>query len=556
MSLEVKYIDVPRGAQATAQADSLYGQPFSEPQQVLTGAQDTAWASLEPGSWRLDGSRSLLEDTPENAGWWSVERSGADGSFSEPPSITVSFPEPYTATGLTFVFWPAMEQWCRRIRVIWYNNQTVLADITANPDGARWVLSHTVEGFDRIQIQLLATNRPGQFAKLQLLQIGQDILFGPEELVEVKLLNEADPSLCQISVDTMKIQIRDRKHHGLAPQKHQRMELYRGGELTAVQYIVDADREDTDRLRFSCQSVIGLLEDTHLGGMYNGIALNTLLRDVLGDFAFLTDAAFSDITITGYLPVQTRREALQQIAFAIGALVTSQGDGTIRLLPPDRHVRGVFAPGDIFSGATVSKQAQLGRVELYSHRFIPVQEEETLLDSEEVNGEEVLFVFSQPHHSYSVTGGSITGSGANWVRLTAAGTVTLKGKKYSHNTRLHAKRNPLATALDAGNVVTVEQATLIHAGNVQEALERLYETQQSNHTLTQDAVITGQRAGQMVSSLNPWGTATEGIITAMDSTFTQTGQTANVTIRGTEVGLKSVCHYAGSLNAGDMEVPC
>ena len=151
---------------------------------------------------------------------------------------------------------------------------------------------------------------------------------------------------------------------------------------------------------------------------------------------------------------------------------------------------------------------------------------------------EMLFVFSQPHHSYTVTGGSITGSGANWVRLTAAGTVTLKGKKYSHNTRLHTKRNPMATALDAGNVVTVEQATLIHAGNVQQALERLYEAKRNSHTLTQGAVITGQRAGQMVSSVNPWGTATEGFITAMDSTFTQTGQTANVTILGTEVDME------------------
>ena len=44
MSLEVKYIDVPKGAQEAAQADSLYGQPFSHTRQVLTGAPDTAWA--------------------------------------------------------------------------------------------------------------------------------------------------------------------------------------------------------------------------------------------------------------------------------------------------------------------------------------------------------------------------------------------------------------------------------------------------------------------------------------------------------------------------------
>jgi hypothetical protein len=83
-------------------------------------------------------------------------------------------------------------------------------------------------------------------------------------------------------------------------------------------------------------------------------------------------------------------------------------------------------------------------------------------------------------------------------------------------------------------VVSVENATLIHAGNADGALDRLYAFHTLNHVLKQDAVITGQTAGQKVRSSNPWGSATVGYITAMESAFTNTGHTASVTIRGKE----------------------
>jgi hypothetical protein len=143
----------------------------------------------------------------------------------------------------------------------------------------------------------------------------------------------------------------------------------------------------------------------------------------------------------------------------------------------------------------------------------------------------------------------------NWVKLTAEGAVTLSGKKYLHNASVHTKANSAATAAEQGNTVTVEGVTLIHTGNVEQALQRLLAAQKMTGTLTQDAVISGQQAGQRVSSENPWGTATEGYITRMDSTFTQSGQTAEVTIRGMEVALQCVFYYAGELFAGDEEVP-
>lgn len=533
MSLSVKYIDVPIGAQEEASAAFTTSQPFSNAAQLTAGSADTPFATLEPSSWSLDGSRVLFDEAPENVGWWSKERTDDNGRFVEPPVITISFPQPYTSTGLTFIFWPSMGQWCNEVEVSWYNGQELLAQIVANPDTAKWVLTQAVEGFDKIQISLLGTNIPGQFAKIQQIQIGHVVVFLQDELVRVSLLNEIDPSLCELSIDTMKVEILEKKDRFLIPQKNQSMYLYRDDEQIASQYITDSSRENQRFYTFSCQSAVGRLEDDFLGGIYNGYPVDNLLSTVLEGFN-ADWTSFSGKTVTGHLPVCTRREALQQIAFAIGAVVTTQGDGMIRLSPLKDSVDAEFTGKDIFSGAKVVREAQTAAVQIIAHSYAESTEEETLINNEKITGENVLYIFSAPHYGYSIVGGDLVDSGENWVRITATGPVTLTGKKYIHSTAVHKKENPYATATEKGNIVSVENATLIHAGNVEEAINRLFEYNTLKNVLTQEVVVTDQKAGQKAKSGNPWGTVTVGYITSMESEFTNTGHTASITIRGKE----------------------
>lgn len=533
MSLSVKYIDVPLGAQEEATAVSTPAQPFSTAEQITAGATDTAWATLEPSGWALDGSRALFDETPENVGWWSKERTGDNGRFAEPPIITVSFPQPYTSTGLTFIFWPSMGQWCNEIGVTWYNGETILAQTVANPDNAKWVLTHAVEGFNKIEISLLSTNVPGQFAKVQQIQVGHVVVFLQDELVRVSLLNEIDPSLCELSADTMKVEILEKKDRFLIPQRNQAMYLYRDDEQIATQYITDSSRENQRYYTFNCQSAVGRLEADFLGGIYNGYPVDDLLSAVLEGFS-ADWMPFSGKTVTGYLPVCTRREALQQIAFAISAVVTTQGDGNIKLVPLQDFGNAEFTGNDIFSGAKVSREAQTAAVQLFVHRYAEGAEEEKLLDNEEIDGENVLYIFSAPHHNYSIDGGNLVDSGENWVRITASGPVTLTGKNYVHSTSVRRRENPFATAAEKGNIVSVENATLIHSGNADDTMDRLFEYHTLKNVLTQEVVVTDQKAGQKARSGNPWGTVTVGYITSMDSEFTNTGHTAGITIRGKE----------------------
>lgn len=553
MSLNINYIDAPEGAQDNAVAVGVNANAISDPALIISGAPDVPYATLEPGVWKLDGSMRILPDNPK-PGWWSSTRSGEDGKFSVVPKITISFPTPYASTGFTFTFSPETEQWCNEIHVRWYNGQNLLIDKTYYPDSAMWELSEAVESFDRLEIELLATNTPEQFAKLRRIEIGKNILFSADEIASVRLVNEIDPTLCTLPVDTMAFDIHDMQRRSLLPQENQRIEMIHNGKVRAVHYIKSSTRKSESDYSIQCQSIVGLLNDEFLGGLYQDKLVRELLTEILREWQYDLDISFEHKTLTGYIPVCTQREALQQVAFAIGALVTTQDSSKIRLIPIPSAVGATFTDSSIITGGSVKTASRYARVEVQAHSYIPSEDLEKLINEEEVDGENILFTFPYPHYDYEITGGTITGYGDNWITVTASDLVTVSAKTYTHNTRNHVRINPEATAKERGNYISVKDATLINSGNVQEAVDRLYAAVQRRQTVNQPVIVSAQKAGQIASSRTPWGTIARGFISTMDSTITQTGHIANIQIQGIEVQLESVWLYSGEIYSGGQEV--
>lgn len=572
MSLQVKYIDAPPGAQQDMTVSTEHANTMAVPEQLAGGAADTPWATLEAFGWPLDGSRDLIPEDPavgfwsaevtdESAGVLGVNRLGRfllgkkepTAQFATPPIITLRFSETFTATGITFLFSGSADEWCSQMRIQWYNGQTLLAERTVYPDAARWVLPQMVEGFDQIKIELIKTNKPGHFAKVQMIEIGQTIVFDREELTQVHLVNEIDPTLSKLTVDTMTVRIQDKHGRTLYPQENQKMELSRNGKLLATQYIADSTRQSRGGYSFSCQSAIGLLEDTFLGGLYNDAPVGDVVADIL-DGRQYDLGVFSESRISGYLPVCTRREALQQVAFAIGAVITTQGTDTVRFCALPETASGVVTKGKIFVGGSVETIPRFYKIAADAHSYTPTDAVVTLIENEALLGDDILLTFDEPHHSYAITGGTINRSGANWVRIRASGLVTLTGKKYLHSAVRHTRRNTLATVAERNNVQTIDSATLVHSGNVQDVLTRLFRFAQLRQTISQEAVIESQHAGQMVSMEDAWGAVVQGYISVMESDLTQGGHTAAVTVIGQHRQPNAVYRYSGEIHAGDTEV--
>ncbi len=566
--IELHYLDIAPDMEKNLTFSAENVQNTRELDSLHQLGERPVFATCEWDGWPLDGSRKLMD--ADHPPVWSREMSGvrsgflgagalgsftldsADCALETPPFIEVKVSRSCTVPGITFVFSPR-GHWCRKLELHLYLGEEQVYGKILYPDAPRWIFPARDLRFDRLTVRLLETDTPGCYAKLSRLYLGRALVFGYGETESVQLVNEADPTLDALTVDTMTVEVQDLQQRELSPKQDQRMELYRDGQLLASHYIESCTRRDRHHYTFRCRSLVGQLEDTFLGGMYEKTPIKTLLTEILQDVPFEMDAALENIRISGYLPVCTRRQALQQVAFAAGAVVSTRGVRGVRLSVLAQQVSGTFQAQTQFRDGAVETVAGISRIEAVAHKYTPSREEVTLVEEEYFNGTDILLTFTEPYHSYKISGGTLLEQGVNHIRLSATGEVTVKACPYRHTTVRHSRIFNPGQGTNRNQIRKVEQATLVHAGNVVQILNRLGAVYALQQTLTQTVVVDGQFAGQQVVLADPFGGLVKGYITAMESELTPGGQTARITLMGQLAVPQIAVGYAGMLYAGEKE---
>ena len=105
-------------------------------------------------------------------------------------------------------------------------------------------------------------------------------------------------------------------------------------------------------------------------------------------------------------------------------------------------------------------------------------------------------------------------------------------------------------------MVTVEDATLVTAQNVDEVLTRLYDVYLLRSTVTEDIVLGEQQAGEMTITEKPWPGQLLGYITQIDADYTRSGKTAKITVLGRDVARSGVYGFAGDMFSGEEVLLC
>lgn len=113
-------------------------------------------------------------------------------------------------------------------------------------------------------------------------------------------------------------------------------------------YLEDWSNRSENVKEFVCVDILGILDKyTYLGGIWlTAITVGELVADVLESIGvgYDIDPDLAAVELTGWLPIMTAREALQQIAFAAGAYVLSARNDSIvmgRLTQVSQTVSGV-----------------------------------------------------------------------------------------------------------------------------------------------------------------------------------------------------------------------
>ena len=117
------------------------------------------------------------------------------------------------------------------------------------------------------------------------------------------------------------------------------MDCYSNDSLVGRYYFDSYKQTGKNKYTLYGISVIGLLANQkHYGGMYLEASLSTVIEDILSGYPYTIDASIANNTITGYLPIASKRDNLQQVLFAVGATISNNAQGILQIQPMSNTV--------------------------------------------------------------------------------------------------------------------------------------------------------------------------------------------------------------------------
>ena len=488
MSVKLIYKDVAPGADKDATATASASESFADVSQIPFGVETPAIATGELNGWGLSHDYQILDKQP--FAFWSKERSGADCVFATPPTITLSFAKQYTATGLSVRFAPESMDYCSQINVTWYQDGAIKHNGTYYPDSPNYIIEEKVDAFDKLLFSFEKTNLPGKRLKVERIMVGVVREFGADELTGVNFLNEISPISDVIPANVLDATFRSKDNIDFVFQRKQPVEGYNGSELIGVYYIESGKRRGARDYTIACSDITGVWDiEEYSGGMWiNDTPLTDILTEIYGGLEYFDiSPEYTASTLRGYIEPGTKRTALQQIAFALGAIVDTAGTDKVKLFPPKVGEGEAIPAAQTYVGGAVEVADKVTEVTVTAYVFFDERPEE--------------------NQQY----------------------IEFNGVKYRYYTETKHAYNPNSVASDLPNKIKFDKSYLVNLSNAQTLADKIMVHYARRERYAFKHILDGQEPGGRAVVTKPWGGEASGNITKMSISVT------GITVSDTEM---------------------
>ena len=476
MSGRIVYKDISPGAsEAAVYSGTLIDADKSVPSRLSEGVANPNIATLELNRWLLNGTREIYQT--QVFGLFSSVVSGADGVFAAAPTLTINFPQQFSGVGLSFRFGTDEVDYPGHIAITWYQGATVISSKEFFPNANSYFCENEVTAFDKIVVEFLATALPYRRVRLESVMFGLVREFGPADLTKAELVQEVNLISAELAINTMDWSFRDVKGTEYMFQFKQPISAYNGDTLLGVFYVDAAKKVGDGSYDIACVDVIGLLDnEPFAGGVYSKKNAVDLMQEITGDlFEVEADADLSALTVTGAIEPCTKREALQQVAFAIGAVVDTSGSANILVKKIGTTAKEI-SENHLYSGGTVDVESIVTKVIVTWHSY----------------------------------------------KTSTSGNVEINGTKYTETTGTVEVVNPNVTANTRANVVEVNGATLVNQSIATEVAQRVYDYYAQRNLANAKIVVADEKPADLVTFTTAWGEVFTGHIERMNVKISNT----------------------------------
>lgn len=545
---EILYRDIPPGANEGAQVQAQ-GQEFWD-KTLYRENKKTGYATLEPGYWKLDGTRRILDGQPEE-GYCSCVVSDEEGNFPEPIEMELILDKTYTASSVTFAFDSGGEEWPARLTVRWYRDTQLLAETTVMPNRCNWIIEQNVTAFDKVKLIFYSTSKPSRFLRLDRFVLGRERTFDSFQLKNLEIHTQVDVSGLTLPGGTAQFELVLEEEKQLIFQKNQVFQIFHRGNPMGLYYLDQADKIGPGQYQVECVDGISLLAASQtMGGLYRDRPFEEIVGEILqGELSFQVAPELRQITLSGWIGTGTKRDALLQAAFGACALVTVDEEGTVWLKNLPKAADRTLKKQSIFQGGTVTTKVPYTQVALVACEYLAG--ETTQVYSGETQAGQHLIMTDGPCQEYEITGGTILTSGANHLifQTDTPGQVVITGVKLDcRRTRYQTSLSDVEESL-AVNLLEAE-GTMVSPSRAGEVLQRLKEYAGNAQTVQQTVLPENLKAGDCLTTEKAFDGQLVGYILSMTTHLTGKA-VAELEILGHDVELEVRAYPCGTIFAGE-----
>ena len=339
--------------------------------------------------------------------------------------------------------------------VEWYRDTTLLESQTYTVDSANYFCDTQVQAFNKVVITIGNMTKASRFLKIYNIADGITRQFYNEELENVEIIEQITNNNKAININEASLRILPQSNTGVLFQRTLPFSIYRNDQLYG-QFFIKSSTSNTNKTLYSLKvnDYISLLEgQTYLGGLYTNKNVGDLIAEVLGDLPYTLDNTLASKTVSGYLPILDKREALRQIAFTINAIVDTSRSTGMEIRPTPTTVSATLGTDKIYSIETTQENITT-KITLETTVLTTKNAETDNIFSERLNGTTYI-IFDNPMFNLAITGGTIVDSNCNYAIIQGTGsTVTLTGKEYVQAKMQASKTNPYTVTTDIEKVET------------------------------------------------------------------------------------------------------
>ncbi|MDU7338614.1 MAG: hypothetical protein E7L17_10930 [Clostridium sp.] len=560
-------IDVTAKADSTPVASDI--QPFADTVQLKRDDLTVPdYATLEENFFLLDGSKPLFPDSPAgmNFGYWSQSMSGAGGYFENPPTLKISFTEQHTSAGLTLHFLPDFPA---VLNIQWLALDGILMiSKDFQPDALDYFCECPVENFGKLIITFKCTAKPYRYIKLHAIDYGTFLTYSDTDVVSAKITEEVDLISNTLSINMANFTLHSPTDDFNLMNPQGVFKLFQQGQKVHIRHFLDTgpvqmgtyrlatwQSADASTGQFTANASVGELDKTDfkLGRVYVNEPAGNII-DAIMDSAGWTDYIVEDIIrntpLSGWLPIAKHRTALQQVAFAAGAIVDDSRGSTIRIYSQPSTYNNLIPRSRKFSGGNVKLLSYISDVSLTAHNYVLKSDAEQIFQGTLATGQHEI-QFDAACAELAITGGTIVEQHANYVVVSvdADGEITITGKKYEDHPIICLRATEKLPAGAARNTIKFEAATLISGTNAPMIAQRLYDYYQLRYQTTAPIILERERAGEKVALQHTDGNGyTMDTIEMMDIDLTG-GFVASATFIGNGLDIV-MAYHTGELYTG------